>query len=300
MKNIAKLLVVLMCVIVAISATACELPFDLPFDIPGFNNGDDPTPGPGNTDTPAWAPTGENVDVLDAAAPDKSVIVYGTGLSDKAKALAALLDGAGISDIGTSAAIGDAEHAIILGLSDHPAAEAARALFNAANAEAPKDYHWAYSFYDGVLAIYSGSDIGYEKAFAALISEFVTDGKLTVVDTLSVTKVYTRADYVAYLVELDHIAHEANKENNKQYIDELVAQLAAQREELNSFMGSHYKHHKNYGGDDTFMFVTHTEDLMAIGSPRWDAPTVNPQEQHPRLLVTSDMYAEIRESIAKG
>ena len=307
MKNIAKLLAVLLCVIVAMAATACDLPFDLPFDIPGFNNGDDPTPGPGNkpgpgnTDTPAWAPTGESVDVLDAAAPDKSVIVYGTGLSDKAKALAALLNGAGISDIGTSAAIGDAEHAIILGLSDHPAAEAARALFNAANAEAPKDYHWAYSFYDGVLAIYSGSDIGYEKAFAALISEFVTDGKLTVVDTLSVTKAYTRADYVAELVELDRIAYEANRENNKQYIDELVAKLTSQREELNSFMGSHYKHHdKYYAGDDTLMFVTHTEDLMAIGSPRWDAPTVNPQEQHPRLLINSDMYAEIRETIAKG
>ena len=310
MKHIAKLLAVLLCVFVAMAAAACELPFDLPFDIPGFTNGDDPTPGPGgdtpgtdtpgSTDTPAWTPSGESVSVIDGAATDKSVIVYATGLASQAKALNSLLESAGISGVKTDSAIGNAEFAIIIGLYEHPASEAAKALYTEAAAASPDDYCWAYSYYDGVLAIYSATDVGYEKGLSALVSEFVADGKLTVLDTLSTTAAYTYAEYVADLVELDRIEYEANRENNQKYIDSIVASLATQRTELNSFLGSSYKHHKNYVGDDTLMFVTYTEDLMKVGSPRWSAPSVSPNEAHPRLLVTSDMYAEIRETIAKG
>ena len=306
MKNIAKLLVVLMCVIVAISATACELPFE----IPGITNGDKPgpggdtpggdTPGPGGTTTPEWKPTGESVVVIDSADVANSVIVYATGLSDRAKALNSLLAEAGISGVKTDASIGDAKHAIILGLSDHPAAEAARELYNAKNAESPKDHHWAYSYYDGCLAIYSGSDVGYERAFAALVSEFVSDGKLTVLDTTSTTMTYTQAEYVDYLVEQDRIEYEANREENKSYISSIVSKMSAQRTEMANIVAKRSPYATNSKEEAMAIFSVYTEDLMAIGSPRWSAPSVTPKDEHPRLLVTSDMYAEIRETIAKG
>ena len=304
MKNIAKLLVVLMCVIVAISATACELPFE----IPGITNGDKPGPGgdtpggdtPGGTTTPEWKPTGESVVVIDSADVSNSVIVYATGLSDKAKALGSLLAEAGISGVKTDASIGDAKHAIILGLSDHPAAEAARELYNAKNAESPKDHHWAYSYYDGCLAIYSGSDVGYERAFAALVSEFVSGGKLTVLDTTSTTMTYTQAEYVDYLVEQDRIEYEANREENKSYISSIVSKMSAQRTEMANIVAKRSPYATNSKEEAMAIFSVYTEDLMAIGSPRWSAPSVTPKDEHPRLLVTSDMYAEIRETIAKG
>ena len=307
MKNIAKLLAVLLCVIVAISATACELPFDLPFDIPGITGGEKPGPGegPGDNNTPddpdtGWKPSGVSVDIIDAANPSKSAIVYATGLADKGKALNTLLEDAGISGVSVGPAAGNEELTIVIGRCDYKASETAKALYDAKNAENPRDYHWAYYYYDGCLAIYSNNDIGYEKALATLISQFVSGGKLTILDTLSTTMTYTQAEYKAYLAELDRIEYEANKEANKTYIEELVSKIDTQRTELNSVMGSIYKYHNNYSGDNTLMFVTHTEDLMAVGAPRWNSPSISPKEEHPRLLVNSDMYAEIRENIAAG
>ena len=242
MKNIAKLLAVLLCVIVAISATACELPFD----IPGITGGEKPGPGegpgegPGNTDTPAWTPTGESVVVLDAANTSKSAIVYATGLADKANALNALLAEVGISGVTTGASAEGAEFTIVIGRYDHKASETAKALYDAKNAENPRDYHWAYSYYDGCLAIYSNNDIGYEKALATLVSQFVSEGKLTVLDTLSTTMTYTQAEYKEYLAELDRIEYEAKREENEAYIPSLVSKINTLSQELNNFMGSIY------------------------------------------------------------
>ena len=310
MKNIAKLLVVLMCVIVAISATACELPFDLPFDIPGITNGDKPgntpggdTPGgdnPGEAPDTEWKPTGESVVLIDSADVSNSVIMYATGLSDKAKALNSLLAEAGIAGVKTDASIGDAKLAIVIGLYDNKASEAAKELYNAKNAESPKDHHWAYSYYDGYLAIYSGSDVGYERAFATLVSEFVSGGKLTVVDTLSTTMTYTQAEYIDYLVEQDRIEYEATRETNKSYISGIVSKMSAQRTEMANIIAKRSPYATNSKEEAMAIFSVYTEDLMAIGSPRWSAPSATPKDQHPRLLVTSDMYAEIRETIAKG
>ena len=207
---------------------------------------------------------------------------------------------AGISGVSAGASAGDAELVIIIGRYENKASETAKALYDAKNAESPRDYHWAYSYYDGCLAIYSNNDIGYEKAIATLVSQFVDGGKLTVLDTLSTTMTYTQAEYKEYLAELDRIEYEAKREENEAYISSLVSKISTQRNQLNNVMGSIYKHHKNYNGDDTLMFVTYTENLMTYAPTTWNIPIPDLKEEHPRLLVTTDMYAEIRENIAAG
>ena len=277
-----------MCIVMALSVVACDDP----------QPGPEPDPGPGEES--GWMPTGANIDVIDGAKVGDSVIVYAAGQIERAEALNALLASAGISGVKTAASAGDAKYIVAIGLTSNKAFEQAKALYDAAVANAPDDYHWAYSYYDGCLAIFSNTDIGYEQAFSTLVNEFVNSAKLTVLDTMSVARVYTQEQYKNYLVELDRIEYEANREANLALIDGLVTQLATQRNELATYSAKRSPHATNINEGPMTIFATYTEDLMAIGSPRWSAPSASPNEEHPRLLVTSDMYAEIRESIAKG
>ena len=79
-----------------------------------------------------------------------------------------------------------------------------------------------------------------------------------------------------------------------------MTKLSAQRAELKDYIGERSKHDPKGNTEPMKLFNSYTPDLMAIGNPRWSAPTASPKDEHPRLLVTSDMYANIRESIALG
>ena len=289
MKSFVRTFLVLVCVLAAMALTACDLSF-LPI---GPNPPTPPPPEPGE-----WTPTGADVDVIDGANLSASTITYAMGLIDKAEALNAKLAAAGISGVAIDST--DASYKIIIGVSSDKASELAKAKYEEAEAAAPADYHWAFCYYDGSLAIYAGDDFEYARAFEALITDYVNGGKLTVRDDLALASAFTEEQYEEYLSELDRLEYEANREANAALISGLLAKVNAQRTELKDYIGERSKHDPKGNTEPMLLFNTYTPDLMELGSPSWSAPAVSPKDEHPRLLVTSDMYASIRESIALG
>ncbi len=292
MKIYAKSFLALVCVLIVMTLTACDLPF-----LPGGT----PTPPSPPTPPGEWTPTGEDVNVIDGASLSDSAIVYAIGLHSKAEALAAELSKAGIAGV-TTCAPGDtdATYRILIGMHSDEASELAKAKYDEASATAPADYHWAYCYYDGCLAIYAVSDLEYERAFDELVSLYAGSGKLTVRDDLATVGVFTKAQYEEHLTELDRIEYEANREANEALISELVEKLFAQREELKEYVGERSKHDSKGNTEPMKLFASYTPDLMAAGKSSWSAPAISPKDEHPRLLITSDMYAGIRERIALG
>ena len=128
MRKNAKALLALLCVIMAMLAVSCTLPF-IPTPTPP-----DPTPDG------EWAPSDIDVDVIDAEKLSDSVIFYATGLIEKATALNSLLASAGISGVETSAP-GDssAKYKIVIGMASYKASELAKAMYDEAAANAPEE-----------------------------------------------------------------------------------------------------------------------------------------------------------------
>ena len=281
MKKLTKLLLVLLCIVIALSTAACG----------------DPSGGPSNDPNPSnpsdWTPTGAEVTVADGSNASNTVIYHASGLSFKADTLSSLLSSAGISGIETSASASvNAKYRIVIGATELKASELAKALYDSAFASAKDDFHWAFAYHDGDLAIYADSDIGYEKAFAALISDYVNAGKLVVRDNISVSGVYTLAEYEAYLDAVASEQEAAKKAENALLLDGIIAKVESQREDLKTHEGkiSPYE-----SGDSIIkLFQVYTAD---IGVSSAGAPSVTPKDEHPRLLVNDTMYYEIKKSI---
>ena len=258
----------------------------------------DPTPEPEpepepTPDIPAWAPSGESITVIDTDAPKDTIIVYESGRSYEGGALKSLLSSAGLPETEiTASASASAEHRILIGDSASKASVLAKELCQKASEATPDDFHWAFAYWDGDLAVYANSTVGYEKAFEALVSSYVSGSALTVPDTISLAQVYTRAEYNAYLTDLDAgvlADAAAQKEANKHLIANLLDRLNTQRAHLASVEG---RVSDNKPEEPIIkLFSEYTEDLGVHPS---GTPDTAPSSEHPRLLINSDSLANIR------
>ncbi len=299
MKATVKILLMLLCLLLAVSATACNISFSdsLQDSDPALDSDSmpdtnpNPNPEQESKPKPEWVSTGAQVTVLNSKAPEKSLILYSDGLLSEAENLKSVLTAAEIRGVKiTSSDTESAEYRIILGESDCEASHAAKALYTEAKKKAPKDLHWALAYYNGDLALYAESELGYEKAISDLVSKNINLGKLTVRDDLSSTGVFTAAQSKE-LSELLAREEELLKSNSSK-IDSLLSLLEAQRKELKSHKG---KISKNKTSDpDILLFQSYTEN---IGKSPWGAPPLSPSEDHPRLLINSSVIPEIKKSL---
>ena len=314
MKITLKFILILTCITLAIFAAACSTSSQQQGTKPGTDStvgGDSlpesnkPTPDPSPNPDPDQSPDPEpaplpnpdpvppyednRVAVLDKNNPAASVIVYAGGLADEAEHLQSELTKLGIAGINkTSTAGADAEYRIIIGNLDCAATKAAKSLYS--KAKSGDDFVWAFAYADGDLAIYAESDIAYEKAISDLVSKNANLGKLIIEKDFSATGVYTRAQYQAHLNQI-----ESEKQNlvlHEGQIDALLALLEAQRAELKTYMGKVSKYEEN--DPEILLFQQYREHL---GVPSAGRPTVMPNDEHPRLLITSDTIPEIQKSL---
>ena len=270
MKRIISL-IALVCALMTLLATSC---------------GGNPTP---DAD---WTPSNVDVTVADSRKPSNTTIVYSPGLDGKASALASVLETAGIAGVKTASAALGAKHVIAIGKTDYKASELAANLYEEAFADAKDDYHWAFAYFNGTLAIYADTDLGYEKAFAALVNSYVDGDKLVVRDTLSQNGVYTKAEHEAYLDQIAEAEEEARKQANAALIPALVAKVEEQR----TFLITYKAYGSPYDSKDTptLIFQNYTADL---GLPLSGSTTVTPGDEHPRLLINSSMYENIKDTL---
>ena len=321
MKSIKKLLIILICIILATLTVACNTttPAVKPSgpsagdsgtnqtpgedsnggsDEDNSNNGGsneggsstDPTPLPKPDPVPSYEDT--RVAVLDKNNPAASVIVYAGGLADEAEHLQSVLTAVGIAGIDKADTVSsDVAYRIILGNVSCEATGAAKALYS--GAKSGDDFVWAFAYADGDLAIYAESNIAYEKAISDLVSNNVNLGRLIIDKDFSATGVYTQAQYQAYLAQIER--EKQNLALHEGQIDALLALLEAQREELKTYMGKVSKYEAN--DPEILLFQQYREHL---GTPSAGRPTVTPNDEHPRLLITSDMIPEIQKSLRAG
>ena len=321
MKSIKKLLIILICIILATLTVACNT--TTPTVKPsgpsagdsgtnqtpgedsnggsnegGSNEGSsneggsstDPTPLPKPDPVPPYEDT--RVAVLDKNNPAASVIVYAGGLADEAEHLQSVLTAVGIAGIDkTDTVSSDVAYRIILGNVSCEATGAAKALYS--KAKSGDDFVWAFAYADGDLAIYAESDIAYEKAISDLVSNNVNLGRLIIDKDFSATGVYTQAQYQAYLAEIE--SEKQNVALHEGQIDALLSLLEAQREELKTYMGKVSKYEAN--DPEILLFQQYRAHLGAHPAGR---PTVTPNDEHPRLLITSDTIPEIQKSLRAG
>ncbi|MBR2351108.1 MAG: heparinase II/III family protein [Clostridia bacterium] len=321
MKSIKKLLIILICIILATLTVACNT--TTPTVKPsgpsagdsgtnqtpgedsnggsneggsnegGSNEGGsstDPTPLPKPDPVPSYEDT--RVAVLDKNNPAASVIVYAGGLADEAEHLQSVLTAVGIAGIDKADTVSfDVAYRIILGNVSCEATGAAKALYS--KAKSGDDFVWAFAYADGDLAIYAESDIAYEKAISDLVSNNVNLGRLIIDKDFSATGVYTQAQYHAYLAQIE--SEKQNVALHEGQIDALLSLLEAQREELKTYMGKVSKYEAN--DPEILLFQQYRAHL---GTPSAGRPTVKPNDEHPRLLITSDTIPEIQKSLRAG
>ena len=327
MKSIAKLLTIFICIILATLTVACNTttPTVKPSGPSGTNPGTSQTPSEdsnedgssddGSSDNGSSGGSSDNeggsnadpeptplpmpdpvppyednrVAVLDKDNPDVSIIIYASGLAEEAERLQSVLSSAGVTGIdkamGTTS---DITYRIILGDVYCNATKAAKALY--AKVSSSDNFAWAFAFRDGDLAIYAESDIAYEQAISDLVSKNVNLGKLIIDKNFSATGVYTQAQYQALLNQI--AKEEQSVAQHEASIDSILALLEAQREELKTYMGKVSKYDEN--DTEILLFQQYREHL---GYPTSGRPPVTPSEDHPRLLITSDMIPEIQKSL---
>ena len=304
MKRYASLVLLLIILSLAISLAGCgdggggspddtpdtgETP-DAEINPDGDNNEDEREDPPV---TPEWKPKNQKVTLIDEDEPSDSLIIFADGLSYEAGELNSLLVSRGLPEIeATLNTKRVAKHRILLGKTGSKASELAEALCNEKSAEAPDDFHWAFVYYDGDLAIYANGGLAYEKALSALTSEYAQRGKLAVRDTLSEAYAYTRVEYNAYLSSLDETAlsrMEEKKKENEALLDDIIAQVTAQRSELREIEGRISP--EKLDEPIIKLFSTYTPDL---GTHHSGTPTATPVSDHPRLLINSETVKTIR------
>ena len=320
MKSIKKLLIILICIILATLTVACNTttPTVKPSgpsagdsgtnqtpgedsnggsDEDNSNNGGsneggsstDPIPLPKPDPVPSYEDT--TVAVLDRNNPTDSVIIYASGLSEEASALQSKLTAAYIPGIAvTSTDSASAKYRIVLGEVDCEATRIAKALYTEASAKSPGDHYWAFAYVDGDLAVYADDGLGYEQAISDLVSKNVNLGKLIIEKDFSATGVYTKAQHEALLERIEK--EKESVDIHLPHIDALLSLLEAQREELKTYKGKISK----YSASDAEILLFQKYSAH-IGVPAAGRPDVTPSNEHPRLFVTKDTISEIKNSL---
>ena len=309
MKSITRLLAIFIFIVLASFVVACNT--TTPANKPsgpssttpstgqtpdgGSSNGDsgsniDPNPDSKPDSVPQYEDS--RVAVLDKNSPEASIIVYASDLDDEAEHLQSVLTAVGIAGIDkTDSASQDAEYRIIIGNIECAATDAAKELYFKAKSD--DDFVWAFAYVDGDLAIYAEGDIAYEQAISDLVSKNANLGKLIIEKDFSATGVYTKAQYQALLNQI--AKEEQTTAQHEALIDSILALLETQRAELKTYTGKVSKYDEN--DPEILLFQQYRAHL---GYPTSGRPTVTPTEDHPRLLITSDMIPEIQKSLRSG
>ena len=309
MKSITRLLAIFIFIVLASFVVACNT--TTPVGKPsgpssttpstgqtpdgGSSNGDsgsnvDPNPDSKPDSVPQYEDS--RVAVLDKNSPEASIIVYASDLDDEAEHLQSVLTAAGIAGIDkTDSASQDAEYRIIIGNIECAATDAAKELYFKAKSD--DDFVWAFAYVDGDLAIYAEGDIAYEQAISDLVSKNANLGKLIIEKDFSATGVYTKEQYQALLNQI--AKEEQTTAQHEALIDSILALLETQRAELKTYTGKVSKYDEN--DPEILLFQQYRAHL---GYPTSGRPTVKPSEDHPRLLITSDMIPEIQKSLRSG
>ena len=183
---------------------------------------------------------------------------------------------------------------IIIGSSDRSASKKAMEKLNALVEKAPDDFHWAFCYDDGKLAIVANNALAYEKAFAEFFATYLTNGSLIVKDNLDVCNTETLEHHNAAIAEQERIEAEKKREEMDRLLAALLPELDSQREELKTYMGKISK----YSSTDSEipLFNQYTAN---IGASKWGTVPYSITEDHPRLLVTKDQIPTLKASIEK-
>ena len=263
MKALKSLLICLILILSATLAIACS----------------DPNP-PTPPEPDAWEPSGVTLNFIAPSASVCTVAYASEGDAQYADALIKLLSEREMN-VSETAILADSslpDKALLIGSTSKTASVKAKALFDEKKAAAPNDFHWAFCYWEGYLAIYADSELGYTKAFDALLSTYAIGTTLSLRDDLCESGVYTKEEYDEYIAELERIEAEKKKEENDRLLKEFLPIYEEQLEDIQ----------KNR------RFGTATKN---IGKSEWkSAPTV-PTSDRPRLLVTSDTLPLVREAL---
>ncbi len=263
MKSFKIFLICLLCILSASLAVACGDP--------------EPTPTPGPEE---WAPSGVTLNFIDASAESR-IIAYASESDAKyASELIALLKEREMNISETAIYLDGSSdgNGILIGNTSRKASLKAKALFDEKKAAAPDDFHWAFCYWDGDLAVYADSDIGYDKAFDDLLKNYAVGSTLSIRDDLCHSSVYTKAEYDEYIAELERIEAEKRKKENDKLLKKFLPIYEEQLEKI--------RKGKLFGVAS-----------KSIGVSSWKkAPTV-PTSDRPRLLVTKDTLPLVRAAL---
>ena len=238
--------------------------------------------GPSNEDD--WTPTGESVTLAVENGSTVFYLIYGTPYEvaeSSAAELSARLEALNLfCGVHTYYSVRSYDNEILVGETDREASARAKALVDEKLASSSSiAYAWAFYYYDGKLAIYAPDAASYKFAIEDLLDRFYSDGKLAVGDDLREVKSLTDEEYNDKLIEMELAAAEERKKENAKLLSDLLGKIEDQREYISE--------EKPFG--------VYTEN---IGTSTWKAPPTTPINDHPRLLVTKDSLAQIRDSVA--
>ncbi len=174
---------------------------------------------------------------------------------------------------------------ILFGATSRKASELALAYLNECIGGETDDLHWVFYYRDGKLALVANSEEAYGQGIKGFIEKYYAGGALIFNDTLKEHGKMSRADYDEILAEQERVEAERLEAIRQQKLAAIKEKLTEQNEALAT----------------NTAFNTETADMMALvteQSKLWDKADASlTADQHPRLMLTSDMLPGIREAL---
>ena len=277
MKKKLGFFALLLCLVLSLATlTSCSIS-----DILGGGGGgggvDDP-------DDPVWKPTGEKITLATKGAPGKYAVVYQDGdeiareaANTLRKSLKELgLETAGISVMTTN--VSEEKNEIIVGPSERQVSIDAMKLLEEKMAKSDNDFHCVFHYADGKLAIVASDKSSYNYALDEFFDNYYKNGSIAFLDTLKEYASILENEYLDWKLDKFLEEQESVKESHDKSLDDLLAKLEAQREELVS----------------SGVFGSSTKN---IGKSSWGEPIADPISEHPRLFLNSTTLPEIRRNL---
>ena len=249
----------------------------------------------------------KNVTIMSKTEQTNFSLLYAPGDEDAkeaANSFKSQLADYGFSSVGhiySSDSISE-KNEILFGNTDRAVSAEAYAFLEENSKASPEDYHYVFYYSDGKLAIAAKSAIAYNCALREFFESYIKGDAITISSSLKEHGITTKKDYEDYLAEQDKIqaekdkiAAEEKKAENAVLLKDLLPLLETQRTELNTIKGS-WNMYKEISATnpEIYLFKDYTQN---IGASRWGTVPVDPIDEHPRLLVTSDKLPLVRKEL---